>query len=939
MVVTRRSMFAVLCACFFLSGATGLVYEVVWLRMLGVVFGHTVYAITTVLAAFMTGLGLGSYLFGRRAARLRNPVRVYGALEIGIGLYCALLPALLGLAAAVYLPLYRLLSVSYAAFGFVQFLLIAVLLVVPTTLMGGTLPVLAQAVVRGDRAIGRTVGALYAVNTFGAVVGVAGAGYGLLPALGNRTTLALAAAANVAVGLLALWYSRQRQAVALPPAPAAGPARAGGGRGKPAPVPAPAGAVGWERRLILVALGLSGAVSMVYEVAWTRGLALVIGSSTYAFSAMLIAFLVGIAGGAALYSWLWGAERATAATFAVLQAGIGLGVLGVLVSFDQLPELFLVALGRASARHAELVQLGVSAGALLAPTLLLGATFPCAVAACAPSAARAGEETGRLYAVNTAGAIGGAVLAGFVLVPALGVQSALKLGIVVNLVLAGALALSGPRPVRAGRWGLAGGALAGVALVFLAPAWDLQVMSSGPAIHAVSYLQQAKTSSLDAVLRTKPVLFYRDGPSATVSVTRAGQYVALRVNGKPDASSDPLDMQTQLTLGHLPLLLHPDPTSVLVIGLGSGITAGAVARHPIRQLDVVEIEPAVVEASRFFTRENGNVLKDPRVRLVLGDARNFLLTAPARYDIIISEPSNPWIGGIASLFSLESFQLARDHLRPGGLMAQWVQSYNLRPEDLKMIVQTFRRVFPDTSIWQVGSVDYLLLGRAEPAPVDLVLLKTRHQDNAALREDLTRTGVKDWPGVLSYFVLGGADAARFSDGAAVNTDDRLTLEFSAPRGLYLDTSLSNFRLLRSFRTAELPELTPESRRLMDRPQARYAIGVTDLWRRIWDDALVQFRRALELEPNYTAAMLGSGQASYGLGRPADALGFARTALAREPRNVDALYLAGLAAAALDDRAQALAYLQEASTLAPANEELRRALHGVSRGPGSDRTGR
>lgn len=932
-VVTRRSSLRILCACFFLSGATGLVYEVVWLRMLGLVFGHTVYAITTVLAAFMAGLGLGSVLFGRRAARFADPVRAYGVLEIGIGLYCALLPVLLGLAASLYPHLYRLLGSSYAAFSFVQFVLVAALLVVPTTLMGGTLPLLTQAIVKRDSVIGQTVGTLYAVNTLGAVIGVALAGYLLLPTLGNRATLMIAAAANVSVGLLAILYSRKLRALRDEVSP-----RVPRGRRKPGPAEPALAAHGLERGLVVAGLGISGAVSMIYEVAWTRALALVIGSSTYAFSAMLVTFLVGIAGGAALYSWRWGSRRASALTFAVIQGGIGLGVVLILIAFDRLPELFLVTLGSASPRYVEVVQLVVSACALLVPALLIGATFPCAVAVCARTATRAGEETGRLYAVNTGGAIVGAVVTGFALVPAIGIHTSIKLGIVINLALAIALSASGSYSMATRRWLLPSAALLVAGITLFIPAWDLQVMSSGPAIHAIAYFQRAQARPLSAILHAREILFYRDGPSATVSVDREGKYISLRVNGKPDASTHPVDMQTQLMLGHLPLLLHPDAKSVLVIGLGSGVTAGAISIHPIRQVDLVEIEPAVVEAASFFTSENRDVLRDARARVVLADARNFLLTNPTRYDVIVSEPSNPWIGGVASLFSLEFFQLARERLGPGGLMAQWIQSYGILPEDLRMIVRTFRAAFPATTMWQLSAADYLLVGRAEPAPVDLTVIKARYEDNGVLRRDLERAGVLDWPGILGCFMLGTEDTARLSDGAGLNTDDRLRLEFSTPRSFYLETRASNFRTMRGFRTGDLPDLTPAARRDLERPQARYAIGATHLSRQIWDDALVQFGRALELDPSHVSALLGSGQASFRLGRAPDALSFAQKALAGEPRNVAALRLAAIASMHLSKPTQAEGYLQQASALEPNDEELRRALKNVRQSLGG-KTGR
>ena len=355
-------------------------------------------------------------------------------------------------------------------------------------------------------------------------------------------------------------------------------------------------------------------------------------------------------------------------------------------------------------------------------------------------------------------------------------------------------------------------------------------------------------------------------------------------------------------------------------------------------MEVVEIEPAVVNASRFFAKENADVLRDPRVRLTVADARNFLLTTPDRFDVIVSEPSNPWIGGVASLFTRESFELARSRLKPGGVMAQWIQSYSLMPDDLKMVVATFRSVFPNASVWHVGAVDYVLIATLDPSPMDLPGIKARYQANEAMRRDLARCGVLDWPGILGYFILGGADLARFAEGAALNTDDRLPLEFSAPRGLYLETSGSNFRLIRSFRTNDLPELTAKDLGEIDRPVPRTSIGVTDLWRKVWDDALVQFRRALVLDPEYEPAIAGSGHALLKLGQPREGLALAEQVLAKDPRNVDALYLAGLAWQALDDRGKAVTYLQQASALAPDHEELKRALQSAQRGAGRGRAG-
>lgn len=922
----RRKALWVLGFCFFLSGATGLVYEVVWLRLLGLVFGHTVHAITTVLAAFMAGLALGSVLLGRLVGRTSNLIRTYGWLEIGIAICCAAIPAVLAATGPLYLGLQRMLGLSPLAFGFVQFVIVFLLLLVPTTLMGGTLPVLSQALARQGSPPGRIIGALYAANTFGAVFGVAVAGYVLLPALGNRLTVATGVVGNLAVGLLALLYGSRasRTSEGLVGSADQDP----GTESEPACVGDESRSRGWTIRATIAALGVSGAVSMVYEVAWSRALALAIGSSTYAFTAMLVAFLVGIAGGSAMYSWLGGNRRATAAQFALIQGAIGITATLSLLALGRVSGLFLLGVSWSDAPgFVEAVQVAVSVGIMLLPTLLIGATFPCAVAVVAPDPVRTGREVGTVYAVNTAGAIVGSVIAGFVLIPTLGAHAAAKLGIIVNLLLAAGLLAASRRLDPAARWGASAAAIVLALGVWALPAWNERVMTSGAAVYAKNYLR-ARSDGAWMTAPTLPtsqhIVYYRDGLSSTVSVHRERDNLFLRVNGKTDASTTD-DMPTQLMLGHLPLLVHPAPSEVAVIGLGAGVTVAAVARHPVTHVDVVEIEPAVVEASRFFSHVNDGVLGDPRVRTVLADGRNYLLTAPRRFDVIISEPSNPWIGGVASLFSREFFVLARERLRPGGLMLQWLQAYGLTPDDFRMVVRTFRSAFPATTVWSMGSGDFLLLGAADPVVVDLRRIKEFDRLSPGAVRDLARLGLRDWAGVLGFYVLSEEDTERFAGTGPLNTDDRLTLEFSAPRALYLDTAEGNLRLLQSYRSGELPRVTPESRPTLETAETRYWIGKAAQQRRSAADALIQFRRALELDPGHTPSMIEASAIHLARGDGSEALRLARIAVAQEPRSVAPLVLAGLASSRMNEPAQALEYLQRAAALDPQNTRIRQLV--------------
>jgi spermidine synthase len=434
------------------------------------------------------------------------------------------------------------------------------------------------------------------------------------------------------------------------------------------------------------------------------------------------------------------------------------------------------------------------------------------------------------------------------------------------------------------------------------------------------------------------IVYYRDGVSSTVSVHREGDNVFLRINGKTDASTDQ-DMPTQLMLGHLPLLVHPAPREVAVIGLGAGVTAAAVARHPVTRLDVVEIEPAVVEASRFFSQVNDGVLGDPRVRTVLADGRTFLLTAPRRFDVIISEPSNPWIGGVASLFSREFFVLARERLRPGGLMLQWLQAYGLTPEDFRMVVRTFRSAFPATTVWSISSGDFLLLGAADPVAIDLRRVKGFDRLSPGAARDLGRLGLRDWAGVLGFYFLSEEEAERFAGTGPLNTDDRLALEFSAPRALYLDTGAGNLRLLQSYRSGGLPRMTPESLPILETAETRYWIGMGAQRRQAAADALVHFRRALELDPGHTPSMIEASAIYLGRGDAPEALRLARMAGERDPGNVAPLVLAALASFRVNAPAQALEFLQRAATLDPQNPRIRRLLNRAQLAElGGDRSG-
>ncbi len=753
--------------------------------------------------------------------------------------------------------------------------------------MGASLPVLAKFLVHRVEGLGQKVGDLYALNTFGAALGSAAAGFFLLPAIGVNATTILAAVFNLGIGAWALmldrWMQEPREAAATPHPTA--------GLSLPmAPAREPAPLVAW---LVLAGTGVSGAASMIYEVAWTRALSLVVGSSIYAFSAMLTTFLVGLALGSFLFARIWGRRRAGAALFGWFEMAVGLTGLALVPAFERLPGLVLAIVKRMSpsAGGALLTQFTLSFLVMIIPTTILGAAFPCAVQICARALPRLGRDLGRLYSLNTAGTIAGALVAGFVLVPSLGAQAAMMVAAALNAAI-GVAVISASAPARL-VWRRA--VAVPLALMFavgtlLLPRWDRRVMVGGVSVYVKRFVFAGDPGALFRdTAASRQLMFYREGLNSTVAVERTERMTSLRVDGKVDASNG-VDMLTQLMLGHLPAFLHPRPERVLIIGLGSGVTAGAVAQHSVvREIDVVELEPAVVEASHFFVQENRGVLRDPRVRLVIGDGRNYILASPKRYEVISSEPSNPWMAGVANLFSREFYRLARERLADGGIMVQWFHGYSMFPRELKMVVNTFRQVFPHATLWRTIPGDYLLVGTASSLSVDYGLLEQGLSASPTVREDMQSLRLASPLDLLTMFLLDEAALASFAKGAAENTDDRPLLEFAAPLALYADTVNENSRLLREARTTEFPPITNLPPGLLEARRVHLA-------RAFWargekEEALAQLRKAQPPDPGEIATQLERAKLLFALGEVAQAAEeLARLAAIRPADRLIASYL-------------------------------------------------
>jgi len=816
---------SILYVIFFLSGATGLVYEVIWVRLTGLVFGNTSHAISTVLGAFMAGLALGSWKLGQKADHTDNPLRMYGLLEIGIGLSAALVPLIFRALDSFYWAIEPAVSSIPGGGGFVRFGSSFIILLTPTFLMGGTLPVLTRFFTENLNEVEGRVGVLYALNTFGAAAGTLAAALVFIPGLGNTRTTLIIAAINVAIGLFAIWLS----------------GRAEGRRGETEPaviieeVRAPPLATPAAGKLVLLTLGVSGFVSMMYEVSWTRALSAMIGSSTYAFSIMLITFLVGIALGSSIV----GRRKPTATLrlLGLMQVGVAIGGLVFLAGYLLAPYV-LIALIRAffySFPAILTIQFILSAGLMIFATLCMGATFPIASQLYSSKFVILGRSVGNIYSVNTVGAILGSLLAGFVLMPVIGTERTILVGLFFNSAMALLLlteAKPSPgasrHPLREGKGDVSGlhplplgeggrrpgeGLARAVALALLLLAtvsmrggffWKPETLDRGVLIYS-RQIEARPELTVNEHYEDTDVVYFKEGNNASISVRKGENYLALRTNGKVDASNRG-DMITQLTIGFLPGFYHPNPKSALVIGYGSGVTVGAAAAIPeLEEIDCVEIEPAVVGAGSWFSDINRKSYENPKVRLMFNDARNHMNTTRKQYDVIISEPSNPWIAGVASLFTAEFYDRAVEVLKPDGVFAQWIQLYELDPEDLRMILSEVQRRFPQVSVWVTDS-DLIMIATRQPQKLDMGRVARIVRSDANIMRDFREFLHTDRPeGLLAYYVMSTVAVRKFASTARRNTDDRPLLEFHAPRQLFADTRDLNVGLLYEAKDGLLPQ--------------------------------------------------------------------------------------------------------------------------------------
>jgi spermidine synthase len=812
----RQRAVALLVPLFVFSGATSLVYETLWERQLHLVVGTSQIGVITVLTAFMAGLAAGGFLASRRADTIARPLRAYGLLEGAIGVYAVIFPFLIQALVPVYTTIYEVFSLTPSAFAVVQFLLLGLFLLPPTICMGATLPILARfahAATSGDEA-GKQVGRLYGANTIGAVCGVGLAGFVLLPGYGLSATTWITAGGNVLLCALAFGLDAWTGSL--------------GGSAAPedaAAAPQTATEAGpWLKALGPLA-ALAGMTALVYEVSWFRVMVLTLGGSAYAFSIMLLSFLLGIGSGGwvggRIADWAWRRDglRGTLRAFAVLQLCVGVLAYGVMWQYGELPYWFIemYAVVKDYPSHYLWVgKLGLAMMIMVPPAVFMGASFPVLVRAATVGDAL-GQPVGRIYGWNTVGSILGASVGGLFLLPTLFVTGTVLLAVSCNLV-GGAIAMwaagqSGPDKAKgAAQVGWVVAAAWAIGLVQWArPPWDPLLMTAGMYKYA-SHMDESELNRAgvnEFAIEPYELVYYAEGLSSVVTVARSKDSgnMWLANNGKVDASTQ-IDMPTQVMVAHLPFVFQPEPEDVLVIGLASGITAGSAVLHSdAGHFEIIELEPAIVEASHFFDEHNHRPLEDPRVELIANDGRNHLFLQPdGRYQLIISEPSNPWLTGVSNLFTKEFFELGKSKLDEGGVWAQWVQMYGMDHEDLRSLLHTFTSTYRYVHLFStIEDADLVLIGSDAPLDMSADRIGAMMDRDKAVRDDFKMIDVESPEDVLTRYLVDQDKILQFAGDAPLNTDDNMRIEYSAPRHLHEETADENFM------------------RLLDGSDARYAI--------------------------------------------------------------------------------------------------------------------
>jgi spermidine synthase len=787
---------------FIVAGLASLIYQVVWFKQLSYFLGSTTYSQSVVLATFMGGLALGSWYWGARADETKNQLRIFAFLEITLAIYCFFYHQIFDFASSLFFTVATNASLPSdgTAVLSLKFLVSAGTILFPTFLMGGTLPVLVRYLSSTSDKIGKNVAILYFVNSLGAVLGTALAGFFLIQYLGLRLTTYFGATIELSVGLIALMVSlsitnkkpKEEDLITK-----------NNGRIEPSKKEAIQKEPSiLSHKLVLFLAFSSGVSAMIYEVGWLRLLIPILSSSTYSFTIILVTFISGITIGSYLIYKFNHAFKNTLLTIGLCQLGIVLSMLITLPQFEKVPYWIWSSSDGILETSAPflnyiLLQIGYVFMLLFLPTIFMGMTLPLLSRYAAKTAETAGKTIGNLFAVNTVGTVIGSLAAGLILVPYIGIRSTIELAIFLNLLIFILL-------IKSSRVSDLRFKVVSIGIVLMVYGWYNNKMSSENWGHAIMLSEIPRQinrnkapESYDEFYKFSTqgnsILYYNEGIGGTIVVATNGKETYLTTNGKGDANTVS-DLRTQVSLGLTPITLHPKPDSIFVIGFGAGTTVGHAASHPnVKYAEVAEISSEVVEASVHFNSINQKPLENKKINVINDDGVSALRMSKKKFDVIISQPSNPWSAGVGNLFTDEFFRDCKSKLKPGGFVAQWLNLYEIDDKSLQLIFRTALGRFSNISIWHIGRADILLVCSDQKIDPDLEKMKVSYYQ---VRDQFQLADIYSFSAFLSQQLTNDIQRIRnYAGKGVVNTENHPYLEMWAPKAYFYNLSPTKFTSL------------------------------------------------------------------------------------------------------------------------------------------------
>jgi len=792
----KENLKTIIYLLFVLSGMTGLIFQITWFKYLSLFLGNTTYAQVIVLSTFLGGLAIGNYLFGKKSDKINNHLSIYGLIEFFIGLYCLFFPILTNLYEKLFLILVsESVFEDYPTFYLsIKFLIAILSLILPTILMGGTLPILTKFFTEKIENIRRENASLYFLNSFGAVVGVFFAGFILIKTFGLDVTIRIGGIINILIGPISIFLN----SIYKKDVDVLFESKSSEEDEYKLTITSQVDSIISPSKIlifiIILVAGLSGFASLLYEVLWTRVLITIFGSSTYSFSIMLLAFISGITIGSFISSSNFISKYNRFKLVIFSQIMIALTILIVLYFLPYLPYQFW-KISSLFNRNETTFPIFLSIEFLICfilmfiPTIFMGMTLPLIVEIVGKHLQLVGLSVGKVFSVNTFGNVLGSFSAGLIFIPLIGIKNSFLLGIGVNIFSAGLLILAIRKYFNLKQILPSGVSIILVIIGMITlPDWNQNFMTAG-VFRRLDVSPPQSFSEYMKIFENRDVVFYNDGVSGNIAVVQTKDTIPQRIlliNGKPDASSF-TDLPTQLLLGHIPMLLHNNPKKVFVVGFGSGSTVNAILKHNPDEVICSEISKEVIEASINFSDINENCLNDKRLKIVTEDAQSYLKLINQKFDVIISEPSNPWIAGIGNLFSKEYFERCKGNLSENGIMCQWFHIYEMDDDILTLVLTTYNSVFPYVQIWGGFSGDLILIGSENKIEPDFNKIIER-LEKPEVKKNISQIGIDNAFTLLSTQILSPEGTFSLTNDKQINSERKPILEFLAPIAFYKGNS-------------------------------------------------------------------------------------------------------------------------------------------------------